>query len=89
VWSATLPAGLLGMAATLALLAMQSMVAGVAEESAFRGYMQRMVGRRHGVVAGIVAAPYFGLLHHPAVRGHGMVVRARASRHLERSGIMV
>ncbi|MEQ1730013.1 MAG: type II CAAX endopeptidase family protein, partial [Vicinamibacterales bacterium] len=54
-------------AATMfALLAMQSVVAGVTEESAFRGYMQSMVGRRFGVTVGIFASGVlFGLLHFP------------------------
>lgn len=96
VWRAALPAGLLGIAAILALLvavarlvhlpagapitrppgmpaptmfallAMQSVVAGVTEESAFRGYMQSIVGRRYGVATGILASGVlFGLLHFP------------------------
>jgi membrane protease YdiL (CAAX protease family) len=59
------PAGM-PVATILALLAMQSVVAGVTEESAFRGYMQSMVGRRFGVAIAIVAAGVlFGLLHFP------------------------
>ena len=59
------PAGM--PAATMfVLLAMQSVVAGVSEESAFRGYMQRIVSRRFGEAAAIVAAGvFFGLLHFP------------------------
>ena len=50
----------------LALLTMQSVVAGVTEETAFRGYMQSMVARRHGIVVAIVAQGIlFGLLHAP------------------------
>ena len=46
------------------LLAMQSIVAGVTEEAAFRGYMQSMVERRHGIVIAIlVNGAMFGLLH--------------------------
>ena len=49
---------------------MQSIVAGVSEESAFRGYMQSMVEQRYGLVAAILSGgTLFGLLHfgnHPA-----------------------
>ena len=46
------------------LLAMQSIVAGVSEESAFRGYMQSMVEQRYGLVAAILSGgTLFGLLH--------------------------
>ena len=49
-----------------ALLTMQSLVAGVTEEAAFRGYMQSMVARHHGVVLAILAqGTLFGLLHAP------------------------
>ena len=49
-----------------ALLAMQSVVAGMTEESAFRGYMQSIIGRRYGVtVAIVVSGTLFGLLHFP------------------------
>ena len=52
------------------LLAMQSVVAGVTEESAFRGYMQSMIERKYGVtVAIIVSGTLFGLVHfgnHPS-----------------------
>lgn len=49
-----------------ALLAMQSVVAGVTEEAAFRGYMQSMVARRHGLALAILAqGTLFGLLHAP------------------------
>ena len=52
------------------LLAMQSIVAGVTEESAFRGYMQSMIEREFGVtIAIIVSGTLFGLLHfsnHPS-----------------------
>ena len=96
VWRAALPAGLLGLGAILALLAvvarlvhlpggdpitappgmpavtmvallaMQSVVAGTTEESAFRGYMQSIIGRRYGVtVAIVVSGALFGLLHFP------------------------
>jgi len=54
------------VATMLALLVMQSVVAGVTEESAFRGYMQSIVSRRFGVPAAIVASgTLFGLLHFP------------------------
>ncbi len=52
------------------LLVMQSVVAGVSEEAAFRGYMQSMIERQHGLAAAILAnGTLFGLLHfssHPA-----------------------
>ena len=52
------------------LLAMQSVVAGMTEESAFRGYMQSMIERKYGVtVAVIVSGTLFGLVHfgnHPS-----------------------
>lgn len=49
---------------------MSAVVAGVVEETAFRGYLQRPIERRHGPVAAIaVAGVVFGLLHftHPEV----------------------
>jgi membrane protease YdiL (CAAX protease family) len=46
------------------LLAMASVVAGVTEEAAFRGYMQSPIERRYGVVVAIlVNGTLFGLLH--------------------------
>jgi membrane protease YdiL (CAAX protease family) len=46
------------------LLVMQSLVAGVSEESAFRGYMQSMIAREHGLLVAILAnGTLFGLLH--------------------------
>jgi membrane protease YdiL (CAAX protease family) len=46
------------------LLAMASVVAGVTEEAAFRGYMQSIVERRYGVVIAILTnGILFGLLH--------------------------
>jgi membrane protease YdiL (CAAX protease family) len=46
------------------LLVMASVVAGVVEESAFRGYMQGPIERRHGaVVALLLNGVLFGLLH--------------------------
>jgi membrane protease YdiL (CAAX protease family) len=52
------------------LLAMQSVVAGVTEEAAFRGYMQSMIERHYGVIVAVVVnGLFFGLLHfgnHPA-----------------------
>jgi len=54
------------VATMFALLAMQSVVAGVTEESAFRGYMQSIISRRFGVTAAILASgTLFGLLHFP------------------------
>jgi membrane protease YdiL (CAAX protease family) len=48
------------------LLAMASLVAGVTEEAAFRGYMQGPVERRHGLLlAVLVNGTAFGLLHFP------------------------
>lgn len=48
------------------LLVMGSIVAGVTEESAFRGYMQTPIERRYGVAAAIlVNGAAFGLLHFP------------------------
>jgi membrane protease YdiL (CAAX protease family) len=63
--SISTPAGM--PAATMfALLVMQSVVAGVTEESAFRGYMQSIISRRFGVTTAIVASgTLFGLLHFP------------------------
>lgn len=52
------------------LLVMASIVAGVAEEAGFRGYMQGPIERRYGpVTAIIVTGTFFGLghvTHHPA-----------------------
>ena len=51
-------------------LVMSAVVAGVAEESAFRGYMQGPIERRHGAfVAILVTGSLFGLAHftHPEV----------------------
>ena len=46
------------------LLVMQSIVAGVTEEAAFRGYMQSPIERRYGLaVAILVNGAIFGLLH--------------------------
>ena len=49
---------------------MSAVVAGVVEETSFRGYMQRPIERRHGpVVAVLVTGVAFGFLHfsHPEV----------------------
>ena len=52
------------------LLVMASIVAGVVEEAAFRGYVQGPIERRHGLtVAILVTGALFGLIHythHPA-----------------------
>jgi membrane protease YdiL (CAAX protease family) len=49
------------------LLVMASIVAGVTEEAAFRGYMQTPIERRYGVVVAIlVNGTMFGLLHFPS-----------------------
>ena len=48
------------------LLVMASIVAGVTEEAAFRGYMQGPIERRYGLAAAIlVNGTAFGLLHFP------------------------
>jgi membrane protease YdiL (CAAX protease family) len=49
------------------LLVMASIVAGVTEEAAFRGYMQTPIERRYGVIVAIlVNGTMFGLLHFPS-----------------------
>ena len=51
-------------ATVIILLMMASLVAGVAEEAGFRGYMQGPIERRYGVVAAIlINGTMFGLLH--------------------------
>ena len=55
------------VATALSLLVMASIVAGVTEEAAFRGYMQGPVERRYGLaVAVLVSGTLFGLLHFPS-----------------------
>ena len=65
----TMPAGMPFITSFL-LLVMASIVAGVTEEAAFRGYMQGPIERRFGVaVAILINGTMFGLLHfanHPA-----------------------
>ena len=54
----------------LAWFLMSAVVAGVVEETAFRGYLQRAVERRHGPVTAIlVSGSLFGMAHfsHPEV----------------------
>ncbi len=52
---------------TTPLLLTSSLVAGVVEEAAFRGYMQVPLERRHGpVVAILVVAAVFALIHFPS-----------------------
>jgi membrane protease YdiL (CAAX protease family) len=54
----------------LGWLLMSAIVAGIAEETAFRGYMQGPIERRHGpVIAILVTGSLFGLAHfsHPEV----------------------
>jgi membrane protease YdiL (CAAX protease family) len=52
------------VATAVLLLVMQSTVAGVTEEAAFRGYMQGMIERRYGLATAIlVNGTIFGLLH--------------------------
>ena len=61
----TTPAGM-PAATAFALLTMASVVAGVTEEAAFRGYMQTPVERRYGLpLAILVSGIAFGLLHFP------------------------
>ena len=58
------------MATVFAWVVMSAIVAGVTEETAFRGYMQGGIERRHGVAAAIlVSGSFFGLMHftHPEV----------------------
>jgi membrane protease YdiL (CAAX protease family) len=53
-------------ATVIALLVMASVVAGVTEEAAFRGYMQGPIERRYGLTTAIlVNGVMFGLLHFP------------------------
>lgn len=61
----TTPVGM-PVATMFTLLTMQSIVAGVTEESAFRGYMQSMISRRYNLAVAILAqGTLFGLLHFP------------------------
>jgi membrane protease YdiL (CAAX protease family) len=54
------------VATAFALLVMASVVAGVTEEAAFRGYMQGPIERRYGLATAIlVSGTLFGLLHFP------------------------
>jgi len=58
------------IATALALIVMGSIVAGVTEEAAFRGYMQSPIERRYGlIVAVLVNGTLFGLLHFPTHPG--------------------
>jgi membrane protease YdiL (CAAX protease family) len=57
-------------ATVLMSVAMSAVVAGVVEETSFRGYLQRPIERRHGPLAAIlVSGSLFGLIHftHPEV----------------------
>jgi membrane protease YdiL (CAAX protease family) len=48
----------------LCVLLMSATVSGMTEEAGFRGYMQRMIARRHGsLVASIIVAVAFGFSH--------------------------
>jgi membrane protease YdiL (CAAX protease family) len=59
------PPGMPSLTAFL-LLTMSSIVAGVTEEAAFRGYMQTPIERRYGLAPAIlVNGTMFGLLHFP------------------------
>jgi CAAX protease family protein len=61
----TTPPGMPSVTAFV-LLVMSSVVAGVTEEAAFRGYMQTPIERQYGlVVAILVNGTVFGLLHFP------------------------
>ena len=61
----TAPAGM-PRATMFVLLVMASLVAGVTEEAAFRGYMQGPIERRYGLAPAIlVNGSAFGLLHFP------------------------
>jgi membrane protease YdiL (CAAX protease family) len=58
-----MPAAMPVMTAFL-LIVMQSIIAGVTEEAAFRGYMQSPIERQSGVIIAIVVnGAFFGLLH--------------------------
>jgi membrane protease YdiL (CAAX protease family) len=60
----TVPSGMPPVTMFL-LLVMASIVSGVVEEAAFRGYMQGPIERRHGpVVAILLSGAVFGLLHY-------------------------
>ena len=65
------------MATGFVLLIMASIVAGVAEEAGFRGYLQGPIEKRHGpTVAILVTGLIFGLLHfrhHPGLATLGML----------------
>ncbi len=58
------------MLTVLLWILMGAVVAGVVEETAFRGYLQRPIERRHGpVIAILITGTVFGLVHfsHPEV----------------------
>ena len=58
------------IASVLVWVVMSAVVAGVVEETSFRGYMQRPIERRHGpLVAILVTGSLFGIAHftHPEV----------------------
>jgi membrane protease YdiL (CAAX protease family) len=62
-------------ATAVVLLAMSSVVAGVTEEAAFRGYMQSPIERQYGLaVAILVNGAMFGLLHFPTHPGAVVVM---------------
>lgn len=57
-------------ATAITLLVMASVVAGVTEEAAFRGYMQSPIERQYGLaIAILVNGTMFGLLHFPTHPG--------------------
>jgi len=62
-------------ATAVALLTMASVVAGVTEEAAFRGYMQTPIEREYGLAMAIlVNGAMFGLLHFPTHPGAVVVM---------------
>lgn len=70
----TLPAGMPSTSLFI-LLVMGSVVAGVTEEVAFRGYMQTPIERRFGLPAAIlIPGIVFGVLHFPNHPGHVVVM---------------
>lgn len=57
------------------LLAMQSVVAGVTEEAAFRGYMQSMIAQQYGLTIAIITnGIWFGLLHFSSHPDHVLMM---------------
>ncbi len=70
----TTPSGM-PAASMFVLLLMASVVAGVTEEVAFRGYMQTPIERRFGLTAAVlVSGSAFGLLHFPNHPHHVVIM---------------